>query len=331
MRPSIKAHKVTEKIRQTLATFCLDDGVGATAFTWVTFNRLAVGYSDGSIALWSVYPNRLLSRNLTHHSSIVDIVSGYPTFPYLVASVPIGGRVKITDLRNPSRETSEVTTLAVCTSSNLLSWSDHIRGFFGMTPSSNVLNTLMGFMHHAHFPIVRRTFTGESLISCLSAGKTHPFLLVGQSDGSLYALNPQFELFQITGGRREVTERIRIFQHEHRSREHFPRGSPAAQRGVSRILHGFSPDKNNFGKTDAKNAAKKTQKQKQKAKADEAEGEPDNEDAAGPGDPSRGILYEPLSRITAVEWNPNAGYGCWAAASMASGLVKVMDLGLDIP
>ena len=46
------------------------------------------------------------------------------------------------------------------------------------------------------------------------------------------------------------------------------------------------------------------------------------------GDCTEGVIHEPLSRITVVRWNPNRLFGHWAAAAMASGLVRIMDLGV---
>lgn len=43
------------------------------------------------------------------------------------------------------------------------------------------------------------------------------------------------------------------------------------------------------------------------------------------------VIFEPLTRVTCVAWNPNAEYGWWAAAALGSGLVKVMDLGDETP
>ncbi|CAH0054349.1 unnamed protein product [Clonostachys solani] len=309
-----------EEIQQPIATLSFGkEDVKATSLTWVTFNRLAIGYSDGSIALWSIYPACLLSRHPVHHSPVINIESGYPSLPYLVASSPIGGFVKIVDLRSPSLETSEAGVLSVNTIPNLLAYSDHLLGFYALSPTSNVLNTMIGFMHHAHFPIVRRVFTSDRFVTCLSIGRTHPHLLVGTTDGSLWAMNPQLELFQ---GRRDLSDRIRVLQHEHRPAENFPPGSPASERGVSRIIQGFKPEKNRHTKLEPPGKKKKG---KGKGGEEDAEGD----EVTGHGDPSRGIVHEPLTRITVVKWNPNEGYGTWAAVAMASGLVKVMNLGLE--
>lgn len=326
---SITPDNHTEKIQQPVtACILLDESdIKATALTWVNFNRLVVGYSDGSIALWSIRPNRLLTRHPVHHNDVVDLVSGYPAMPYLIASQPIGGTTRLIDLRAPSYEATEVQALTVTTQPNILGYSDHLLGFFALFPSAGPLKTQIGFMHHAHYPVTRRVFTAHSFNSCLSVGRTHPYLLVGSLDGSLWALNPQLELFNV---RRDPSERIRIFQHEHRPANLFPPNSPAAKCGVSRILHGFRPEKCINPKSDVKPPAKKGKKTKKKKDEGDAIVGEDEEEGPGPGDPSRAVIHEPLTRVTVVEWNPNEEFGYWAAAAMGSGLVKVLDLGLEV-
>ncbi|CAM1507535.1 Fc.00g071760.m01.CDS01 [Cosmosporella sp. VM-42] len=316
-----------EKLLQPVAIFTLTDEehIKATAITWINFNRLVVGYSDGSVALWSIRPNRLLSRHPIHHNDVVALVSGYPSMPYLIASSPIGGTTRLLDLRAPSFETTEIQNLTVTTQPNLLGYSDHLLGFFSLYPSAGPLNTQVGFMYHAHYPVCRRVFTGQSFNSCLSVGRTHPYLLVGSMDGSLWALNPQVELFS---PRREPSDRIKIFQHEHRPAHLFAPGSPASECGVSRIIQGFLVEKNLNPKTDFRPPVQKGKKKKKKDDG-VGVGADEEDEGAGPGDPTRGVVYEPLTRITVVEWNPNEEYGHWAAAAMGSGLVRVLDLGVE--
>ncbi|CAG7555336.1 unnamed protein product [Fusarium equiseti] len=313
-----------EKVVEPIAVFGFpDEDAKATTFTWINFNRLVIGYTDGSIALWSVRPHRLLSRHPVHHNIVVDLVSGYPAMPYLIASTPVGGTVKLLDLRAPSYESTEVQNLTVGTQPNLLGYSDHLLGFFSMYPSAGVLNTHVGFMHHSQFPVARRVFTGESYPSCLAVGRTHPYLLVGSLDGSLWAINPQVELFTT---RREPTDRIRVCHHEHRPGKLFPADSPAAARGISRIVTGFILERSLTKHSAHKPPVKKGKKPKKK-ETDTAVGD-DEEEGGAIMDPTRAIIYEPLTRVTVAEWNPNEEYGCWAAAAMGSGLVRVMDLGL---
>ncbi|RDA94031.1 hypothetical protein CP533_5285 [Ophiocordyceps camponoti-saundersi (nom. inval.)] len=336
-----------ELIQNPLATLSLtnEEGVKATAMAWAAFNRLIVGYSDGSVGLWSVHPACLLGRHALHHSDVVDLATGYPTMPYLVASSPIGGPMRLVDLRSPSCESTMVQINAIRWQANLLGWSDHLLGFFSFYPSANALETRVGFMFHRHFPLPRHIFTGECFLSCLAVGRTHPYLLVGTTDGSLWSLNPQCELFK---GRGPSQDRLRIFQHEHRPAGRVPSGLPAADRGASGVIHGFGveqcakavPETKTPASTKKTKKAKKAKKSRKKrgggddAADDDENGDDDNDndnddagDEGGGGDDllslndiARGIVHEPLTRITTVAWNPNPGYGCWAAASMASGL-----------
>ncbi|KAH7310511.1 hypothetical protein B0I35DRAFT_358518 [Stachybotrys elegans] len=298
--------------------------IKATALTWVTVNRLAVGYSDGSIGLWSIHPTRLLSRHPVHHSLIVDMASGYPSMPYIVASSPVGGVSKLVDLRAPSYEATEVQTLSINPQPNLLAWSDHLLGFFSLFPSSSVLNIVVSFMHHAHYPLCRRVVTVESFLTCLAVGRTHPYLLVGTAEGSLWALNPMVEIFS---RKREPSDRIKLFHHEYRTAPMFPEGSPASGRGAARIIQGFPVERNTNPRTETKTLLKRAKKGK-RGKAEEADNEDDMDEDA-PIDPTRGVVHDARTRITVVEWNPNKAYGCWAAVAMASGLVRVIDLGLE--
>jgi transcription factor C subunit 6 len=311
-----------------------EDAVKATSMTWAGASRIVVGYSDGSVALWSIGPTRMISRHPIHHNAVVSVASGYPSMPYVVTSIPVGGTARVVDLRSPSYETTAAQSLLINPQPNLLAYSDHLLGFFSIFPSSNALNTVVGFMHHSSFPLVRRVFTGESFLTCLSVGRTHPYLLVGMTDGSLWALNPMVELFT---SRREPSDRVKVFKHEHRPRNLFAADSPAAARGASRLLQGFAMEKNHNPRTETKSVTSKAAGKKAKpakkpggAQAAAAAAAADeNDEEAAALDPSRGVIHEPLSRITVVEWNPNEGYGCWAACAMGSGLVRVMDLGVE--
>lgn len=324
------------KVDRPLTLIALEDGIQATSLVWVTFNRLVIGYADGSVALWSIFPTRILARHAIHHSPVVSIASGYPSKPYSIASTPLGGHLKLFDFRYPSCEATEIMNLSINPQPGLLQWSDHLKGFFTLTPSSATVNTTIGFTNHDFFPIVRRISSLESLVTCIAVGRTHPFLLIGGLDGTLTAMNPHFELFQLHNSRNERADKLKIFRHEHQPPERLPPDSPARARGASRILHGFRPEKNyhvSVNKTKVMRSKGKGSKKKEKDDEtfveDDEEDEDDGKTVIQVREPKRAIVYEPLTRITAVEWNPNEGYGAWAAAALGSGLVKVMDLGLE--
>jgi transcription factor C subunit 6 len=248
--------------------------------------------------------------------------------PYIISSSPTGGYYKITDLKAPTYENAECLSTAINLAPSLTCWSEHLRGFFGIHPSSHVLNTIVSFMHYSAFPVARRLWIGDRLTTGLAVGRTHPFLLIGTIAGSLWALNPQHE---IVHAKKVLTDRVKIIQHEHRPGWHFPEDSPARQRGACRLLQGFRPEHNHHSRLTG--ALKKKAKAKSRAKATAPENaaveEPDGDESTAPGDPNKGILDEPLSRVTATSWNPNEGWGTWMAVAFGSGIVKVMDVGLE--
>lgn len=231
--------------------------------------------------------------------------------------------MRILDLTAPSYEFTEMPAINVVTQPGLLTWSDQMLGFFSIYPSAKVNNTVVGFMHHANFPLFRTTFTGDSFPSAIATGKTHPFLLIGLMDGSVWCLNPQVEHFN---SRTDATYRLRLFHHEHRPHTLYPKDSPAGLRGATRVVQGFNIDKNRNAKYETPSAKKgKAPKNKKRAAAVDD----DEDEVLKAGDARRMAVHEPLTRITTLEWNPNKLFGCWVAVAMGSGLVRVMDLGIE--
>jgi len=259
----------------------------------------------------------------------------------------------VTDLALPAAESTYVPLLGgVSFQPNLLDWNDHLQGWFGIYPSPTPYNTIVGFAH-VRFAVQSRTLvTLPAGLTCLAAGKAHPYLLVGCADGSVWALNAIRKLMAERG---EEGRKLRVLQHEFRDAP-----GPAA-RGAARILQGFLPEANvnprtehvrvqhrakkgpakakvkgRKGKGKAHPPAEAEEGQQQGADPDDGEGAPGAvaDDAENGGRPrvfevSRAAIYHPWSRITALAWNPNVELGCWAAVAMGSGLVRIMDLGVE--
>jgi transcription factor C subunit 6 len=321
-------------IEEPIATFGLteDYNVKATCLTWVNINRVALGHSDGSITLWSIHPRQLLQRVGAHTTYILDICSGFPSQPYLVTTVPIGGCVTLTDLSQPSGEMTYFPSPAISHQPNLLCWSEVMQGFMALYPTSTP-NTTIAFLHHRFFCQARPITTGPNYLMSASAGATHPFLLVGCADGSVFSCNALQKLFKQKG---EPMCKLRVFEHEYR-----PVEGDAEVRGAVRILQGFLPEENDDPRTEKRKESnrkkKKAEKKKKKKRgrqkkgaveADAADGARDSEAEADEAQISRAIIHEPLTRVTSIQWNPNLPFSCWAACAMASGLIKVMDLGV---
>ncbi|KAL2021343.1 hypothetical protein VTK56DRAFT_7314 [Thermocarpiscus australiensis] len=318
-----------------------DYNVEVTCLTWVNTNRVALGHSDGSITLWSVYPRQLLQRVGVHTTYVIDICSGYPSNPYLVASIPVGGCATLTDLAQPSSEFTYFPIPSISFQPNLLCWNETMQGFMGLYPSSTP-GTTAAFFHHRYFCQPRSISTGPNTLTCLSAGATHPFLLVGYADGSVFSCNALQKLFKQKG---ETLPKIKIFEHEYRpvgakSNLGSDESGSSRLRGAARILQGFLPELDDDPRTEKrkeidrkKRETKKKKPAKKKGRSKKnADAEDDAVDREAELDEklaSRVVIHEPLTRLTAIAWNPNLQFSCWAACAMASGLIRVMDLGVQ--
>lgn len=344
-----------------IATLGLPDEymVLATSLSWVGTNRLCLGHTDGSISLWSIYPRKMLLRRSVHISYVLDIASGFPSRPYHIASTPVGGSPTLTDLNLPSSETTTTPIIGgVNFHNNLTDWNDHLQGFFGMHPSPTPQNTVIGWAHIRFFVQGRTLLTTSSAPLCLASGRTHPFVLVGCADGSLWALNPLRVLLR---DRAERTQKLKVLHHEFRPAaklgvgggSNTPRragagGEVVALRGAARVLQGFLPELNsnpraelvrdlNLVRPSKKKVKSKKKKKASRPEADERGGVDDDGLSRGEGkalvrllEKKRAIVHEARTRVVVTAWNPNVEYGWWAAAAMGSGLVKIMDLGIDV-
>ncbi|KAK7752687.1 hypothetical protein SLS62_005238 [Diatrype stigma] len=364
-----------EELQDSMAVLAApkEHTVQISCFTWVNMNRIAVGHTDGTIALWSIHPCQILQRHPVHLSPIIDMASGYPSHPFIVATIPMGGIYTLTDLNRPNQEMSYNANLSVCTQPNLLSWSEVLRGYVLLWPSAFAGNSAIAFEHARVFAQARYLMSLDSQPTCLSIGRCHPCVLVGTTDGSLWAVNIMKKAYS----HREASSKLRLFRHEYRAAPVNPGGGGGGgrdgesaregeekeergnemPRGKCRVLHGFLPERNlhpkgtrpqkagggakaSSGKK--KNNSKNSAKGKGKSKAggsEEEEEDDDLSDAMGQLDDAEGegavpqpiTVHDPQARITHVVWSPNVRFSWWAAAAMGSGLVRVMDLGVDPP
>ncbi|KAI2638064.1 hypothetical protein GGS21DRAFT_488769 [Xylaria nigripes] len=321
--------------------------VEITCFTWININRIAAGLSDGSVVVWSLSPLRILQRHPVHSTAVMDIVSGYPSDPFLISTVPVGGVITVTDLSRPSAETTYHPNMMVSLQPNLLAWSTHLRGFASMWPSAFAGNPNLTFLPARGFPLCRHLITVTGQPTCINISSCHPFILAGTTDGSVWVFN----ILRKLSSHREKTLKVKLFQHEFRALSTSDaRGTEdATSRGICRVLNGFLPEPNThptgmkMAETQRQNRKKNTKEQiktkgkarvqkksvKSRSKASSLpEGEVDEEIAMTTG-PGPIVLYEPLTRITALAWNPNVEFSCWAAVAMGSGLVRVIDIGAE--
>ncbi|KAL2758935.1 hypothetical protein ACRALDRAFT_1080555 [Sodiomyces alcalophilus JCM 7366] len=355
-----------EKLDKPLVSLGHDDetSVDVTCFSWAGVNRIATGHSDGTVALWSLAPRCCLARHAAHNTHVIHIASAYPSHPHLVASTPVSGLMTLLDLLDPGSETTCQTNPSTVTQSNLLQWCDHLQGFFSLTASSSPLNTTVSFVHSRAFATtMRKVIDGDAAPTALAVGFHHPFLLVALLDGSVWACNPMNRIF--APRHYPPGHKVKILEHEHVPATRLQTvpvlaekngvGTTAAAaattahkppfRGVSRILQGFEATLNHGPRAlvhmgQAQKKSKGTRRRSRHKSTDKGSGRGNAaRNAAGDGnreeefglysDPTKVILQEPLSRTTAMAWNPNIDFACWAGMAMASGLVRVLDLGVD--
>lgn len=323
--------KRAEEIQEPLVTLEIKNEyrVEITCFTWLNVNRIAAGLSDGSVAVWSIHPLRLLQRHPVHSSPIIDIASSYPSQPFIVVTVPVGGVATITDLSRPNAELVYCPNLLIDFQPNLLAWSEHMRAYISIWPSAFPASGVISFMSLRIFNQARLLLSLEGQPTSLAVGACHPYALVGSSDGSLCIVN----VFRKCTFYRRPSQKLKLFQHEYQALPSNPEGRHAVgkqeePRGVCRILHGFRPQLNIHPKASRGKQMRKKQVEEQ-AKRSKKRKENPGSDAEGSAVTGEVAVHEPLSRISAVCWNPSLDFSWWAAAAMGSGLVKIMDLGSE--
>lgn len=229
-----------------------------------------------------------------------------------------------------------------------------MQAFFCKVPSSNCQNNGIIVLPIKHFGgMSKRVIRPDSAPSCLAVGTLHPFLLTGLVDGSLWTNNPLRVVFAPKSNR--AAFKLRLFQHEFRPVERWANSTVedvSKYRGAVRILTGWTvepnrtprlvgghndeladldedADANDDDDDDVETAPTATGKTKIKAHKGTSSSTKEADETGAQHTRQPGTLHEPWSRITAVAWNPNDRFACWAAAAMGSGLVKVMDLGLS--
>jgi transcription factor C subunit 6 len=345
--------KIPERVYEPVVSlgFPREEDSRVTSFAWGGINRIVTGHQDGSIALWSVYPRACLFRQAVHHTHVLHLATGYPSQPQLVASHPVSGLSAFIDLSNPSSEIATTTNPSITPQHNMLEWSDHLQGFVSTVPSSKPLNTAVGFFHSRTFPATpRKVLEGDVLLSALAVGVHHPFVLTALLDGSVWACNPMNRVFLPRHA--PPGWKIKIFHHEHVPRARFTGSVPVhpepadqaalSSRGISRVLQGFEPVTNQgpkaieFAATGKATGAKGKRKVRTKTKKpgsqpqDPGPAVDEDDDTTMYADPSKLVVHEPLSRVTAMAWNPNLECATWAVFGMASGLVRIQDIGIEI-
>ncbi|KAJ5728323.1 hypothetical protein N7493_004653 [Penicillium malachiteum] len=222
-----KGSKKLQIVRVTSPAFeAIMPSTICTTVAWLSPSDIAVGCANGFVALWSILPSSSPDPYLYHpiHTSyVLNITSGYPTYPHLVSTISVDGETRMWSIIDPIGENTN--TVRVRLSSSQLSYSPVLQAF--CSSDENEYGRLM--------PIRRFFATNASgrLNSTVSAlapcSFWHPSLLFGGTGGEVMATNP---MRRIMYGKEPQWQQMWFIHH-------WVPGPDDNSPGVSRFHEGF--------------------------------------------------------------------------------------------
>ncbi|KAF3491532.1 transcription factor tfiiic complex subunit sfc6 [Arthroderma uncinatum] len=267
-----------------------------TCLTWMSPTDIAIGCANGSIGLWSLVksaqdesPNPEPYLYIpVHDTYILNIVSAYPTHPYIIAATSMGGQTRLVSLLHPTAEIAEALRLRVGT--QCLIYAPFLRSFI-----TNDEGDFVRLLPLRRFFSSLAALKSRSTVTALAtASLHHPCILAGNASGAVIANNPLRKLLHS----KEKQWQQNWFSQEWVSGENNNNITPGA---VVKFYDGFKAETTNLSKGSS---------------AQEKE----------TGQVALMTIYEEQTAVTAVAWNPNASCAGWACAGMGSGLLRVEDL-----
>lgn len=298
-----------------------------TCVTWLSASDIAVGCSNGYVAIWNIYP--LLNADRTghadtiptsgampapyfyetiHSSYIVAIVSAYPSHPNLVCTSSSSGYLRLTDIRSPASD--YVLSPRVHWAPSTIRYCAALSCF--ITPDEGgMIKGLPLRRFWSQFGFVK----GDSEVTSLALGHAHTSILVGFADGTLLASNLTQRFLM---ARSKAMLQQKVWRHEWaRSKvdandNHNNEGEGEAHerrqsQGTSRITEGYKVE-------DAILAPMLTDLNKKEMTR------------IGIVPYMYTTTYDEETAVRSINWNPNEAWGGWAASGMGSGLVRIENL-----
>ncbi|KAL8822132.1 MAG: hypothetical protein Q9191_007126 [Dirinaria sp. TL-2023a] len=295
-----------------------------TCVTWLSASDIAVGCSNGYVAIWNIYPFAQADRtNSTdpipisgampapyfyetiHSTYIRTIVSAYPSHPNLVCTSSSSGYLRLTDIRSPASD--YVLSARVHWAPSTIIYSAALTCFI-TSDEGGMIKGLPLRRFWSQFGFVK----GDSEVTSLALGHVHTSVLVGFADGTLLAANL---MQRFVMGRSKAMLQQKVWRHEWApSTVDAPREEAQDEthkhrqsKGTSRITEGYKVEK-------AILAPMHTDLNKMEIAR-------------------TGILpymytttYDKQTAVRQINWNPNEAWGGWAASGMGSGLVRIENL-----
>ena len=304
----------------------------STCVTWLSATDIAVGHSNGYLAVYNIDPpnqqsfagngspkethdtgsdpshshfNSFGTQDTepvpkpwlympVHPTYILTILSSYPSHPALIITTSLSGYYRLTSLLAP--QTDYVLSIRTRWPSSSLTYSDALLGALGPEESSQTIRLwgLRCFYTSAGVSNVGSSIgPGQGVID---SGKCHSSVAYGGTDGSVIVTNPIRRIL----GKKGIGLQQCIFKHDWVRKPSNGDGNDQAgeRHGMSRILEGFKLEKVDMSVKGGK-------------KFRESE---------------MITIYEPETAVTALAWDPNLVCGGWLAVGWGSGLVRVQDV-----
>ncbi|MCJ1307472.1 hypothetical protein MMC25_001118 [Agyrium rufum] len=299
-----------------------------TCLIWLSSTHVAAGCANGFVVIFDL--SQYLTTEPTtfhppwyhqcHGSYVLAISSTYPTFPYFIATTSIDGYSRMTDIRDPMLDSVYGQRLRL--GSHSIAYHVPIQSFL-IHDDQDFVKALSIRCFFSAGNVAR---SGGSITS-IATGSVHASVLIGGADGSVVATNPirktlytkdpqvqqTWFLHEWSAGKPQAAETTMGTVNNglpDSSSDDAPSSKQKAIRGLSRITEGYKVQSFPMTNRDPSLAIKsKTDGQSTRM--------------------GHTTVFEPKTAVTCVAWNPNLRFGGWAAAGMASGLLRVEDLALD--
>ncbi|EFQ98174.1 hypothetical protein MGYG_01210 [Nannizzia gypsea CBS 118893] len=267
-----------------------------TCFAWLSPTDIAIGCANGFIGLWSLVQSTRSESSLNpepylyvpiHDTYVLNIVSAYPTYPYIIAATSMGGQTRLVSLIDPAAEVADALRLRVGT--QCLIYSPFLRSFI-----TNDEGDFVRLLPLRRFFSSLAALKSRSIITSLAtASLHHPCILAGNASGAVMGNNPLRKL---------IHSKEKQWQQTWFSQEWINGENNSITPGpVVKFYDGF--------KAETISLAKGSSGQDKET-----------------GQVGMMTVYEEQTAITAIAWNSNESCAGWACAGMGSGLLRVEDL-----
>ncbi|MCJ1276705.1 hypothetical protein MMC21_004512 [Puttea exsequens] len=302
----------------------------ATCLTWLSATDIAVGHADGTVSIFNIFPDDIprtlspaddlasaddaphaepdsgmpaqppwLSLQL-HPSYILDIITAYPSHPFLLVTTSMSGHLRLTDLRAPKFD--YVFTHRTRSPPASIAYHDGLFSVIGCEENSGTLRLWGLRSFYTSTGIAKLPSPAGPGSTMTDVGKFHASVAIGCADGSVVVTNPMRKIL----GKKEPSYQQCVFKHEwatgslRAGEEHVVGGQ--GRQGFSRITQGYKAEVVQLSEGNKPRTHKQTVPMT--------------------------TIDEEETAVTALAWNPNIECGGWLAVAWGSGLLRVQDLAI---